>query len=380
MRYKLREIFDLQMGKTPSRNNMEYWKEKEYKWISIADLSKTEKYISETKEYLSDRAVRETGIRVIPANTVVMSFKLSIGKVAITTEDMYSNEAIMAFHDKHVVEILPEYIFYLFKWKKWDEGVNKAVMGKTLNKATLSEVEIKIYPVEKQKEIINVLDKVMEVRSGREKELKALDELIKARFVEMFDLAKCPYGTFGHNTDFLDYRGKTPELSEQGTIRMVNAKAVGKGVFKTVDEYVTEDTYDKWMRRGYGYPGDILFVTEGHTFGNTCLVPNSLKKFALGQRVITIKGQTQIVNNAFLCTYMQMDQFIQDINVYKTGGTAQGIRSKDLVKVRIPLPDYDKQEQFAAFVAQIDKSKVIAYFVQYTKNILYQFQTMNYEG
>lgn len=150
MRYKLKELFDLQMGKTPSRNNSEYWNTKDYKWISIADLSQAEKYISDTKEYLSESAVEESGIKVIPANTVVMSFKLSIGKTAITAEDMYSNEAIMAFHDKHVIELLPEYIYYMFKYKNWDQGSNKAVMGKTLNKAILSNVEIEICPVEKQ--------------------------------------------------------------------------------------------------------------------------------------------------------------------------------------------------------------------------------------
>ena len=110
MKYKLKDIFDLQMGKTPSRNNSQYWNADDFKWISIADLTKTGKYISETKEYLSESAVKESGIKVIPANTVVMSFKLSIGKTAITAEDMYSNEAIMAFHDKHVVDILTEYI------------------------------------------------------------------------------------------------------------------------------------------------------------------------------------------------------------------------------------------------------------------------------
>lgn len=186
MRYKLKEIFDLQMGKTPSRNNSEYWNTKDYKWISIADLSQTGKYISDTKEYLSDSAVKESGIKVIPVNTVVMSFKLSIGKTAITAEDMYSNEAIMAFHDKHVVEMLPEYIYYMFLYKNWDEGSNKAVMGKTLNKATLSEIEIEICPVAEQKEIVNVLDKVTEILSNREKELKLLDDLIKSRFAEIF--------------------------------------------------------------------------------------------------------------------------------------------------------------------------------------------------
>ena len=151
MKYKLKDIFDLQMGKTPPRNNQDYWNTNDNKWISIADLSKTGKYISKTKECLSDDAVKNSGIKVIPANTVVMSFKLSIGKTAITAEDMYSNEAIMAFHDRHVVEILPEYIFYMFKYKNWDESSNKAVMGKTLNKATLSEVVVEICPIEKQK-------------------------------------------------------------------------------------------------------------------------------------------------------------------------------------------------------------------------------------
>ena len=142
MEYKLDEIFDLQMGKTPSRNNPEYWDSEDNKWISIADLSKCGKYIEETKEYLSDKAVNESGISLIPANTVIMSFKLSIGKTAITPEPMYSNEAIMSFRDKHVVELLPDYIYYMFSGKNWEEGTNKAVMGKTLNKATLSGVKV----------------------------------------------------------------------------------------------------------------------------------------------------------------------------------------------------------------------------------------------
>ncbi|WP_195635100.1 restriction endonuclease subunit S, partial [Blautia massiliensis (ex Durand et al. 2017)] len=186
MRYKLKEIFDLQMGKTPSRNNPDYWCTEDNKWISIADLTKAGKYISDTKEFLSDAAVKESGIKIIPANTVIMSFKLSIGKTAITAEDMYSNEAIMAFHDKHAVDILPEYIFYLFKYRNWDESSNKAVMGKTLNKATLSEMEIDVCSIKKQREIVAVLDKMMRVLVNREKELFLLDNLIKARFVEMF--------------------------------------------------------------------------------------------------------------------------------------------------------------------------------------------------
>lgn len=62
MRYRLKDIFNLQMGKTPARQNMKYWDKSDCKWISIADLSRSEKYISNTKEKISDIAVKETGI------------------------------------------------------------------------------------------------------------------------------------------------------------------------------------------------------------------------------------------------------------------------------------------------------------------------------
>ena len=138
------------------------------------------------KNYL----ILQIRIRAIPTNTVIMSFKLSIGKVAITADNMYSNEAIMAFNDKHVVEMLPEYIFYMFKYMRWDSGSNNAVMGKTLNKATISEIEIDICSIKKQQEIVAILDKMDNILSNKYKEVYLLDELVKARFVEMFGDAK----------------------------------------------------------------------------------------------------------------------------------------------------------------------------------------------
>ncbi len=74
MEYRLDEIFELQMGKTPSRSNPSYWNTEDNPWISISDLTKSGKYITETKEFISDSAVKESGISLIPANTVIMSF------------------------------------------------------------------------------------------------------------------------------------------------------------------------------------------------------------------------------------------------------------------------------------------------------------------
>lgn len=165
---------------------------------------------------------------------------------------------------------------------------------------------------------------------------------------EKLPLEKC--------STFIDYRGKTPTLSESG-IRIINAKSVGNGYFKYIDEYISEETYNDWMKRGFPVVGDVLFVTEGHTFGNVCRIPRDLKKFAMGQRVITIQGKDEVLNNVFLSEYMQCMAFKVDIDKYKTGSSAQGIRSKELQKILIPIPDIRTQNQFADFVKQVDKLK-----------------------
>ncbi|OMK73245.1 hypothetical protein BER46_003224 [Clostridioides difficile] len=119
-----------------------------------------------------------------------------------------------------------------------------------------------------------------------------------------------------------------------------------------------KNTYNSWMKRGFPVAGDVLFVTEGHTFGNVCRIPKDLKKFAMGQRIITIQGDKKILNNAFLAQYMQTKAFRVEIDKYKTGSSAQGIRSKELQKILIPVPSIELQNKFEEFVNQVDKLKV----------------------
>ena len=252
----------------------------------------------------------------------------------------YYNGKFDAYQRTYIIEdnsdgrLFMPYLYYFVEG--YVEELRKQAIGgviKYIKLGNLTDAMIELPDVEIQKKIVNILSKTKGVLDSRSHQIDMLDNLIKARFVEMFDLSNCVYKSLGECTDFVDYIGHTPELSDEGTIRMINAKSVGKGFFKYVDEFITEKTYESWMHRGFGYPGDILFVTEGHTFGNICLIPKDMTKFALGQRVITIKGRDEI-ENAFLCSYMQTDMFWKDINVYRTGGTAQGIRSKDLIKVK----------------------------------------------
>ena len=370
MKYKLKDIFDLQMGKTPSRNNPEYWNTEDHKWISIADLTKTRKYLSETKEYLSDSAINDSGIKVIPANTVVMSFKLSIGKTAITAEDMYSNEAIMAFHDKQVVDILPEYIYYMFRFKNWDEGSNKAVMGKTLNKAALSEIEIDICSMEKQIEIVNVLDKMMTVSEDREIELALLDNLIKARFVEMFG---DPYVN--------PLKWKKLKIKDAVTIEPQN------GLYKPQSDYVTDGSgipilridglYDGMVtdfaslkrlkcseteRQRYLLLEDDIVINRVNSIeylGKCAHIKDLAEDTVYESNMMRMHFDPEYYNPVYICKLL-CSQFIYDqiVNHAKKSVNQASINQKDVLDFNIYQPPLDLQNEFANFVQQVDKSKV----------------------
>ena len=157
---KLSELFELQMGKTPSRSNSYYWDSEDFRWISIADLSNYSKYTADTKEKISKLAVEKTGIKQIPKDTLIMSFKLTIGKTAITSEPIYTNEAIMAFIDKRSADFSIEYLNTMLSYMNWDKVSKQAVKGATLNKATIGSVKITVPPIELQNQFAVFIEQI----------------------------------------------------------------------------------------------------------------------------------------------------------------------------------------------------------------------------
>ena len=155
---KLNELCEINIGKTPSRNKSEYWGDGS-SWLSISDLK--DKFITKTKEEITSMAISACNMKSVPKNTVVMSFKLSIGKTAILKEDMYTNEAIANFPIKNN-SLIPEYLYYAIKTLNFN-NTDRAVMGATLNKAKLNELRIPYCEINKQKEIVEVLNKAQEL-------------------------------------------------------------------------------------------------------------------------------------------------------------------------------------------------------------------------
>lgn len=352
MRYKLGEIFNLQMGKTPDRHSPKFWNEGTEPWISISDLTKCNKYIENTAEKITATAVDESGIKTIPKNTVIMSFKLSIGKVAITPKEMYSNEAIMSFIDKGVLKIEPVYLYYLLMHKDWDTGTNKAVMGKTLNKASLSQMTVNIHGYSEQLEIIKALDAASSIIAARKQQLTELDNLIKARFIELFgdrwaNNLGWPQKPLKDCATF--YNGKAHEqvVDEHGEYILVTSKCIASDQ----REYRRTNTLLFPLQCG-----DICMVMSDVPNGRAlakCMMITEDNRYTLNQRICCLRGYS--LHTVFFMHVLNRHEYLLSFN---DGDSQTNLRKDDLLACPIILPPMDLQEQFAAFVEQVDESKV----------------------
>ncbi len=340
MRYKLGEIFNLQMGKTPDRHSPKFWNEGTEPWISIADLTKCIKYIENTAEKITATAVDESGIKIIPKNTVIMSFKLSIGKVAITPKEMYSNEAIMSFIDKGVLKIEPVYLYYLLMHKDWDTDTNKAVMGKTLNKATLSQMTVNIHGYSEQLEIIKALDTASSIITARKQQLAELDNLIKARFVEMFgDPLKNDksFSTVLGEVLFKLSNGKALPNNKRFTVGV--PAYGGNGVSWYTDEILCD--YDTIIIGRVGFQSGNVHLAKAPLW----VTDNAMYISGINNKECDIR---------FLCSLMEH----LDFKRYQDAGDLKKITQKPFMQMHYLLPPISLQKQYIAFVEQTDKSKV----------------------
>ena len=148
--------FKLTMGKTPARNNPNYWQSGSNKWVSISDMAKYGRYTGDTQEKITDKAISESGIKVVPKGTIIMSFKLSIGRTALTSEDIYTNEAIMAFRDVDESKFNLTFLQFLIANKNWLLNAKQAVKGQTLNKDSIGNSKIITPPLELQKQFADI--------------------------------------------------------------------------------------------------------------------------------------------------------------------------------------------------------------------------------
>ena len=357
---RLGEFFDLQMGKTPARDNPAYWGGC-FKWASISDIGQSDGYLVETKETITQQAIEETGIKPIPPNTLVMSFKLSVGKTAITTEQMFSNEAIMAFLPRVNNDFDLHFLYHQFSYHDWGKGCNKAVKGITLNKATLSQHQIFLPPIIEQRHIAAVLDKICELKKNAEARIEKLNLLVKSRFVEMFgdtrsnskalpvrrldsvcsSIVRGPFGSALKKEFFVAKGCNTYKVYEQKHAIQKNA---------TIGSYYIDANRFSELRRFECKPGDVIMSCSG-TMGEFFQLPVGCEQGVMNQALCKFSLSDAVLPVYFL-NYMK-----NAIGLLRTQGSGiQNIAAVSYVKsMPFLLPPLALQREFAGLVAKVDK-------------------------
>ena len=361
---KLSEIFTLQMGKTPARAKNEYWNNGDNDWVSISDLSTYDKYVGETKETISDLAVMESGIKPAPADTVIMSFKLSLGKTAITVKPTYTNEAIMAFIPNGNYPVHTSYFYHFFVGYDWSNGTNRAVMGSTLNKATLSEIEITVPSIREQIEIAKCLDKIDALISLRKQQLSKLNELIKSRFIEMFgDPVINPQGweiaplsrLIVTANNGMARRGK----DEDGSIvlRLVELQ----NGFIDYSEPNRIKLTEAEKKRYRLIENDFLFarVNGNPDYVGRCAVFNEIGEPVYhNDHIIRVHFDESRINGCFTSVLLNSEYGKRQLKEQIKTSAGQYTISQDGIGAIITIiPPLSLQTEFATFVEQTDKSK-----------------------
>ena len=139
----LDEISDVAIGKTPPRKETWWFSEKEgVKWVSIKDLGNSGTYIFETSEYLTEEAIDKFNVKLIPEDTVILSFKLTVGRLGITTDEMTTNEAIAHFKLDSESPISKEYLYLYLKKFNYDELGSTSSIAKAINSKIVKKIPI----------------------------------------------------------------------------------------------------------------------------------------------------------------------------------------------------------------------------------------------
>lgn len=352
-----KDVFDLQMGKTPDRKNFSLF-EGDNTWVSIKDLDG--KYISSSKECISDEAAKN--IKLVKRGTVIMSFKLTVGKTAIAGKDLYTNEAIMAFNLRNGYDIDASFLYYYLKNYRW-EGSNKAVMGITLNKATISKHKIAIPPKPTQLSIVSELDKLNELIQIKKEQLKDYDALAQSIFYEMFgdpvenekgwevkkfgEIGTLERGAGISKKDFVDDGLPCIHYGQLHTI-------FGAYTRKNIT-FIPKDLLPKYK---IAHSGDLILAITSEDVEGSC------KSTAwLGDYDVVVGSDAAIFhhnqNGIYLSYYTRTKAFYNEKAKYAKGFKVTHISTKEIASISICVPPLPIQNTFANKIEQIEKQKAI---------------------
>ena len=354
-KYKLGDICEIVSGSTPKTGVEEYWGGN-LKWLTPAELNEDSYIITDSERKITKLAAEKTGLSSFPQGTVILSSRAPIGKVAIAGCEMYCNQGF-----KNLIcseEVYNKYLYWFLKGKKeYLNSLGRGATFKEISKSIVSEIEIALPSINEQKKVVEKFEKISKIIQLRRQELEKLDNLIKARFIELF-------GDLKSNSKGWPIVGFN-ECAEIDT-NMIHD-------FEGYEDYphIGIDSIEKETGRLSGYrtvaedgviSGKYLF-TEKHIIYSK-IRPN-LNKVAMPAFVgvcsadaYPILVKDDICVKEYLGYTMRSKYFLDYIVAFSNRTNLPKVNKKQVEGFALPLPPMELQQQFAAFVSQVDKSKV----------------------
>ena len=332
---KLGKLYKITSGGTPSRTHSEYYEDGTIPWVKTGDLK--DKYLFETDEKISQLGLENSSARIYLKNTVLLAmYGATIGATSILKIDAATNQACAAFSPRE--DTLPEYLYAFLESQK-DKFIKDAVGGAqpNLSAGYLKTIEFKLPSLEQQTRITRNLSKIDELLLLRKQQLTKLDELVKARFVEMFG----------------DPIGNTKNLP---VTKFVDVVKMQRGFDLPVQERKSDGMIPVYGSNGVLGYHDISKVKGGGVItgrsGTIGKVFYEKEEFwPLNTTLFSLNSHgNDVVYLKYLLELFDLSRFTEGTGV----PTLNRNKFHDELIIDVPL---DEQERFAAFVERVDQQK-----------------------
>jgi type I restriction enzyme S subunit len=306
--------------------------------------------------------------KVAHKNDILISVRAPIGALNIADTECCIGRGLAAISVRNIKD--RDYIFNALKAKsEYLKNRGTGSTFKAINKNILEDVEIPIVSTEKRDIEIKVLNKLNIVKKQKEKELSKLDTLIKARFVEMFGdplrndrtwpISKLKLLTTKIGSGATPKGGKQSYKKEGITlVRSMNVHD-GEFVYKDLAHIDTAQAHD--LDNVELQPKDVFINITGASVARSCVIPDNILPGRVNQHVAIIRCKENLLNYIFLNRLFLNSSFKQKLLAMGQAGgaTRQALTKEQLKKLNLILPPIELQNEFASFVQQVDKSKVV---------------------
>ncbi|UYJ40817.1 MAG: restriction endonuclease subunit S [Lachnospiraceae bacterium] len=291
---------------------------------------------------------------------VLISWSASLGVYVWNRGRALLNQHIFKVEfDK--VNIDKSYFVYAVRQKLAEMAMK--THGATMKHIVKKDFEETLIPYPSQKKQIEIgtnLDKIANIIAARKQQLELLDELVKARFVEMFGDCNNLISMEDVCSIITDGTHQPPKFKESGIPFILVSNLSNNTITYNTEKYISEETYSALYKRTPIEIGDLLLSTVG-SYGHPAVVTEDTR-FLFQRHIAYLKPKREIVNSFYLHSALLAPDGQRQIEEKIKGIAQKTLNLSEIRKIMIPVPEIEEQNEFADFVKRIDKSKVNYYY------------------